>query len=256
VRTANVPEPPPSFLNRLWASLAGRGRASQASQKDKTDPNTIHFARLTDVRDETERIARLLGVRPCLGRQVLKASLLACRSPRILHLATSGYFLGGAGADGNQPTVPRRDKLLQRSGLALAGANTGLHGGSLPEAAGDGLLPTQEIAGLDLAMTELVVLPSTGAGVMELGSGPGLMALQRAFLLAGAAVVVMTLWEPPATVRRELLADFYRRFLAGQGRGDALREALRAIKTKHPDPRGWAAFVSVGDISMPRRGNE
>jgi len=179
--------------------------------------------------------------------------MLTCRSPRILHVATPSYFLGGGTADANQTNVPRRDKLLQRSGLALAGANTMLRGGALPESAGDGLLSTQEIAGLDLTATQLVVLPSTGAGVMELSSGPGVIALQRALLLAGAAAVVMTLWEPPATVRRELVAEFYRRCLAGQGRGEALREAQRAIKLKHPDPRGWAAFMSVGDISMLRR---
>src|SRR5262249_6666754 len=125
--------------------------------------------------------------------------------------------------------------------------------GVLPESAGDGLLSTQEIAGLDLTATELVVLPAAGAGVVELASGPGVLALQRAFLLAGAATVVMALWAPPADISRGLLAEFYRRIRAGQGRGEALREAQRLVRAKHPNPRGWAAFVSVGDFSVLRR---
>src|SRR5262249_5126894 len=142
---------------------------------------------------------------------------------------------------------PRRDRLLQRSGLALAGANASLRGETLPDGAGDGLLMTQDAVHLDLAATDLVVLPISGGGVAEGGSGPGLTALQRAFRLAGAKAVLLALWEVPAPLRREVLAEFYRRILAGQHRAGALRAAQQALRAKHPDPRGWGAFVLVGE---------
>jgi hypothetical protein len=47
---------------------------------------------------------------------------------------------------------------MLRSGLALAGANTWLKAGHLPEEAEDGLLTAEDVTGLDLLATELVVL--------------------------------------------------------------------------------------------------
>ena len=119
---------------------------------------------------------------------------------------------------------------------------------SVPPAAGDGLLTVQDIAELDLAGTELVMLPACGAGPIEVGSGPGVIALQRAFLLAGARSVVLGLWQPPADVRRGLLTEFYRRVLEGERGSDALRAAQQTAKSRKPDPRGWAAFVLVGEL--------
>jgi CHAT domain-containing protein len=195
-------------------------------------------------------VAPLLGVQPLLGRHVLKRRLVECRSPRVLHLAAPGFFLAGPSGANTSP-LPRRDKLLLRSGLALTGANAAINGRDLPPDAGDGLLTTQDIIALDLSGTDLVVLPACGAGAMEVGSGPGLIALQRAFLLAGARTVILTLWQPPIEVRRELLADFYRRVQSGESKAHALRTAQQAAKAKHPDPRGWAAFVEVGDVTRP-----
>jgi hypothetical protein len=247
-RTAESPEPPPpGLLNRAWTAVVSRlGRSAAPSAKpnpEASDPSKLQFHRLGV--GPTETLARLLGVRPWLGRQVLHERITGSRSPRILHLAAPGFFLAGAAP--NAPALPRRDKLLERAGIALACANAAINGAPLPSGAGDGLLTTQDVVGLDLAATELVVLPACGAGVLELGCGPGVVALQRAFLLAGARSVVLTLWQPPADVGGELLADFYRRVLAGEGTADAFRAAQEAIKAKRPDPRGWAAFIAVGD---------
>jgi CHAT domain-containing protein len=201
---------------------------------------------------DTEEIARLLGVQPIQGRYVLKRRIMECYSPRVIHLAAPGYFLAGA-AVGNTSPLPRRDKLLLRSGLALSGANAAINGRELPADAGDGLLTAQDIMTLDLRGTELIILPSCGAGAFELGSGPGLVALQRAFLLAGARTVILTLWQPPAGARHELVAEFYRRVIAGEGKYEALRTAQQSTKAKHPDPRGWAAFVAVHKFASGER---
>src|SRR5262249_9205980 len=61
-----------------------------------------HFGRLPGTRVEGERIARLLGVQPWLDRAALEAELKKQHSPRILHLATHGFFLADQERDRNR----------------------------------------------------------------------------------------------------------------------------------------------------------
>ena len=168
-----------------------------------------------------------------------------CRSPRILHLATHGFFLedqkhdpnqerrdlGLSGGEGRLPENP-----LLRSGLALTGANTWLRGGAPPEEAEDGLLTAEDVSGLELLATALVVLSACETGLGEVRTGEGVFGLQRAFTLAGAKTLVMSLWSVPDDATRELMEDFYTCILAGEGRADALRNAQLALRRKHPDP--------------------
>ena len=102
------------------------------------------------------------------------------------------------------------------SGLVLAGANTWLAGGTLPVAAEDGVITSLDVIGLDLAGTALVVLSAceTGLGVME--AGEGVLGLRRAFLLAGASTVVVSLWKVADQATTTLMDEFYRRLLIGE----------------------------------------
>jgi CHAT domain-containing protein len=71
--------------------------------------------------------------------------------------------------------------------------------------------------------------------------------MMRAFVLAGAKTLVMSLWKVPDEATHELMDEFYRRILAGQGRADALRQAQLAMKARNPDPYYWGAFICQGD---------
>ncbi len=73
--------------------------------------------------------------------------------------------------------------------------------------------------------------------------------LRRAFVVAGAKTLIMSLWKVPDMQTRGLMVDFYQRILAGQSRADALREAQLAMKMRYPHPCYWGAFVCQEDPS-------
>ena len=141
---------------------------------------------------------------------------------------------------------------MLRSGLALAGANTWLRAGNPPEEAEDGLLTAEDVTGLDLFATELVVLSACETGLGQVHVGEGVFGLRRAFVLAGAKTLVMSLWKVPDDQTRELMEGFYGRLLAGEGRAEALRQAQLAMKAKYPEPFYWGAFICQGDPSPLR----
>lgn len=123
----------------------------------------------------------------------MEAPLKALRSPRLLHLATHGFFLddqrllrapSGEPSDTPAPPPGGLENPLLRSGLALAGANTWLKHGALPPEAEDGLLTAEDVTGMDLSATELVVLSACETGLGQVQIGEGVFGLRRAFVLA------------------------------------------------------------------------
>lgn len=226
------------------------------------------FSRLPETRLEGEQVAKLLGaplpleksVRLLVENEVLEARLKAHRAPRVLHLATHGFFLhdqprapdeqllGLAIAETAEPlNASRLENPLLRAGLALAGANTWLAGGAVPEEAEDGILTAEDVTGLDLLGTELVVLSACETGLGEVHAGEGVFGLRRSFVLAGARTVVMSLWKVPDRPTQELMEGFYRRLLAGEGRAAALRHTQLEMKSRYDNPLYWGAFICEGD---------
>jgi CHAT domain-containing protein len=178
-------------------------------------------------------------------------------------MATDGFFLpdmrrdlnedrrfafgsGGRTEDGGLARLAQVENPLLRSGLALAGANTWLEGGALPTEAEDAILNAEDVSGLDLLGTELVVLSACETGLGEVYVGEGVFGLRRAFVLAGAKTLIMSLWKVPDKQTQELMEGFYKGVLEGQPRAEALREAQLAMKARYPDPLYWGAFVCQG----------
>ena len=241
------------------ATTIPRGRQSRDLNRD-----TLRFEHLPGTRIEGEQVAALLGVRPLLQRAALEGTLKASRSPRILHIATHGFFLPDQqrtldkeGTDVQMVGELMRSRLerfleqreenpLLRSGLALAGANTWNRGGALPPQAEDGLLTAEDVSGMDLLDTELVVLSACETGLGKVHVGEGVFGLRRAFVLAGARTLVMSLWKVPDAHTQELMGEFYSRLLEGQPRADALRAAQLAMKERNAHPFYWGAFICQG----------
>jgi CHAT domain-containing protein/tetratricopeptide (TPR) repeat protein len=221
------------------------------------DRRSYRFGRLPGSRIEGERIAALLGVSPHMGDAVTKERITSCCSPRILHLATHGFFLESA-----LPLSPRAgtiptdrltllshqvDNPLLRSGMALAGANAWLRFQPLPPEAGNGILTAEEVTGLDLLDTSLVVLSACETGLGTEDFCDGIMGLRRSFGLAGAHTTVMSLWKVPDEQTQELMVGFYQYLLGGAPKAEALRLAQLDLKAKYPEPYFWGAFICQGD---------
>ena len=120
---------------------------------------------------------------------------------------------------------------LLRSGLALAAANTWLRKGNVPPEAEDGFLTAEDVTGLDMLATDLVVLSACDTGLGETLVGEGVFGLRRAFVLAGARTLVMSLWSVPDLATAVLMERFYDNLLRRQPERDvALREAQLYVR--------------------------
>jgi CHAT domain-containing protein len=204
---------------------------------------------------------------------------------RFIHLATHGEFLDpGPGRDagaflitdsspgGALFDVTARNPLVL-SKLVLAGANRPVetHSAGVP-VGDDGFLTAEEVMGMDLSQTELVVLSACETGTGKVRGGEGVFSLQRAFHVAGSRAVVASLWAVDDRATQALMDRFYQKLWANPskppGKLAALREAqlwllregakqlgpLRGgLVRPEPEPRGtlppsyWAAFVLSGD---------
>ena len=111
----------------------------------------------------------------------------------------------------------------------------------------DGVLTAEDVAGMDLLDTELVVLSACDTGRGEVKVGEGVFGLRRAFADAGAKTLVMSLWKVPDEATHELMVQFYKELQAGRSRIDALRAAQQYVRWSRPDPYYWGAFILQGD---------
>jgi CHAT domain-containing protein len=269
-------EPNPERTGQGWLALAdpdyaaapdGRGaRVAAGAHPDREagasaegfrghhstcrDFGTMRFASLPGTARE---VATILALRPPQAPRVAPLALTGAQASegafrrfapgrREVHLATHGFVLD-SGCDGVVAENP-----LVRCGLALAGAN---RRDEAAEGADDGVLTGEEIGSLDLSSVECAVLSACESGLGEMKAGEGVLGLRRAFRVAGARSLVMSLWNVGDAETAEWMTAFYRRRLArGADPADALaaaeREVLRARRAAGRDthPWSWGAFVA------------
>ena len=196
------------------------------------------------------------------GRSATEAALKErARGVRVLHLATHGFFLGGrCGSALAQPAEARKGdpspntgdagNPLLLAGFALAGANARGAAGS----AEDGVLTAEEVAALNLRGVEWAVLSGCDTGVGEIRAGEGVFGLRRAFQVAGARTVIMSLWRvDDDSTRRWMTSVYEQRFVRRLGTAEAVRQAsLDQLRRRRRAGTGthpfyWAGFIAAGD---------
>jgi CHAT domain-containing protein/tetratricopeptide (TPR) repeat protein len=178
---------------------------------------------------------------------------------RVLHLATHGFFLDGRCATaarrgpvpGAVSVVTPDDSPLLRAGLALAGANRRTAADADRD---DGILTAEEVAAVNLAGVEWAVLSACNTGVGDWVAGEGVLGLRRAFEMAGARTVIMSLWPVGDAATGTWMARLYRqRFVTGATTHEAVRAASLALlrdaraRGASTHPARWAGFIAAGD---------
>lgn len=246
-------EPPEQTIavNKTRKTSNRSKRQSITATRNMSD---IYFAPLSGTIQEARSIQALFPDAEFLtGTQATESALKQAVAPRILHIATHGFFLQDDGNSENNLSAATRSNVskteskienpLLRSGLALAGANEHSSGDD------DGVLTALEASGLNLWGTKLVVLSACDTGLGEVKNGEGVYGLRRAFTLAGAESLVMSLWSVSDYTTRELMTNYYKNLKQGIGRGGALREVqLEMMKRKGREhPFYWAAFIESGE---------
>jgi CHAT domain-containing protein len=174
----------------------------------------------------------------------------------ILHVATHGFFLGGECATVSEGANEEMERFqtenpLVLSGLALAGANRRAYAGPTEE---DGILTAEEISSLDLTGVDWAVLSACDTGLGEIAAGEGVLGLRRAFQIAGARTLIMSLWPVDDEVTRAWMRELYtNRFVEGMSTIDSVHEANLALLKERRDkglsthPFYWAGFIASGD---------
>ncbi len=213
------------------------------------DLSSLSWPQLPGTGEEADEVEKMWsGFADYRGARATETALKALHGPKILHLATHGFFLDDA------PPPPKNDSgvvtptylnPLLRSGLALAGAN------KLSSGDDDGILTAMEASGLDLWGTKLVVLSACDTGNGKVTNGDGVYGLRRALVIAGAEGLVMSLWQVDDLATRDLMAGYYQRLKAGRPRSSALRDIQLEIgaREKYAHPYYWASFLAAGDNS-------
>lgn len=143
---------------------------------------------------------------------------LSSKDISILHVATHGLF------------EDRKSLGLDNSGLAMS----------------DNVLTSSQIAEMNLANTELVVLSACETAKGNV-SGEGVFGLQRAFKLAGCKTIVMSLWPVNDYATRLMMTEFYNNmYVRGMNKRDAFKRAVDNLRfKKYTTPWHWAAFIML-----------
>lgn len=153
----------------------------------------------------------------------------------ILHISTHGFF--------NDSTSLSNSMLS--SGLFFAGANNYWcdNYAQIGKGKDDGILRSAEIANINLSGCSLVVLSACETGLGFSDSSEGVYGLQRAFKLAGAKKILMSLWEVDDRATTILMTNFYRYLLEGKDANTALEISKKVVRNQYPSPEEWGAFV-------------
>ena len=230
-------------------SVRGTGApvATRVMRGDPTpcvDYGSLHFTPLPASAQEVRDIAALWreagagAVIEGTGDAASEASFKA-NSPgkKVVHVAAHAFYLGNGCR--SAATAAAGENPLLLSGFALAR---------------NGLVTAEEIASMDLLGVEWAVLSGCDTGAGKLLAGEGVFGLRRAFQMAGARTVIMSLWPVDDEATRSWMKSLYREHLAkGKSTAEAVKAASLTALSKRRSaglsthPFYWSGFIAAGD---------
>jgi len=193
----------------------------------------MHFSQLEGTKEEARLIKEIMGSEKIVeykGSMANEINFLKLKHPKILHVATHGFFIKG-----------ELSNPMLNAGIALSGANR-----SLKEGRGDGVVTALKLSGLDLEGTELVVLSACETGLVGLNSADSVSVLSKAFIQAGANAIVASLWSVSDEGTKDLMQLFYENIHKKEDYENALKKAKVEMIRNNISPAIWASFILHG----------
>lgn len=182
------------------------------------------------------------------GEPITEDTIKSLNSPSVLHISTHGYFMErtkGGNEIVNNPML--------NSGLMLAGSGDILEHADTYINQNSGILTASEVMDLNFTNTNLVVLSACETGRGQLEVGEGVFGLQRAFLVAGAKSIILSLFKVDDDATQLLMTKFYDKFLNNGGDyRKAFREAKYELRnsSNFSSPVFWGSFVMIEGQQM------
>ncbi|MBI1768208.1 MAG: CHAT domain-containing protein [Bacteroidetes bacterium] len=171
-------------------------------------------------------------------------------SPKIFHIATHGFATPTISEDDAKQMTASEAQLtenpLLKTGLLLRGAGDLLSKTKYNYNMESGILTAYEAMSLNLDKTDLVVLSACETGLGEVSNGEGVYGLQRAFLVAGAKVLIMSMFKVDDEATQKLILNFYKKWLNTGNMRQSFVDAKKELRVDYPEPIFWGAFMMIG----------
>lgn len=156
----------------------------------------------------------------------------------VIHLATHGFYFDKEFALSINYLENRQygdvSSSDSRSGIVLSGANKAWKEGII-ENNNDGILTSNEIKGVDLSSTDLLVLSACQSGLGELIYRDSNWGIARSFKIAGVNTIIMSLWEVDDEATSKMMQSFYKHYLSGKTKREAFKAAQLEVKRFYED---------------------
>ena len=182
----------------------------------------LKLEKLPWARKEAQMIGRLLGVKPLVGNDARKQTVLEkMPSVSLIHLAAHGD--------------------AERGEIALSPISSC---GTPHEE--DYLLTMAEISQVRLT-AKLVVLSCCHSASGQIRA-EGVVGIARGFLASGARAVLAALWAIDDEATMQFMNRFYDHLVHGESASESLHRAMKWMKENNfSDVRLWAPFMLIGD---------
>jgi len=234
-------------------SLISRGQMTLSDSSFYRSIQDFNFENLPGTLAETQAIENLLDdhninkiIRTgASASEVSFRNLIEFEKPNHIHIASHGFYFP------KKRSIVMKNNIFKiendysiinnplfRSGLLFAGANNK----QKPSFANDGVLTANEIAAFNLSDVDLVVLSACETGLGDVIGNEGVFGLQRAFKMAGANKLLMSLWKVPDRETTILMKEFYKYLFDGYDAHAALKKAQNKMREIYPEPFNWAGF--------------
>ncbi len=216
--------------------------------------NNFNLTPLPDTKHEVDSIANIfsknnISCKKYTGTEANEDNFykLDASNTDILHIATHGFYFANEKKQRRllpeMPNLNPVDNSYFKNGLFFSGASNSLKNEAAMEKISDGILSAYEICNLNLANVKLVVLSACLTGMGDIKQNEGVIGLSRAFKIAGAKYLLISLWEIPSRQTSEFMINFYKNMLSGISIEQAFNKTQKIMSKKYKNPYFWGGFI-------------